>query len=488
MNYKSFVLVFAALFAFSVNASEFAPGRILVTTKTQYNQNEFSKSLLKHSSRIERKIGGSNSSIHLVSVPEGLEEETVSKLKNDPNVLSVELDEKIYPAATYVPNDYYKSLQWYLGATKTDLAWDNSELGNGVIIAILDTGVDGAHPDLSSKLVPGWNFFDNNSNTSDVHGHGTAVAGIAAASSNNSIGISSIAPQSKIMPIRIASPEAWAYWSTAATALVWAADNGAKVANISYVGVAASSTIQNAATYLKSKGGLLVVCAGNNGYDEMYTPTNTMVVVSATNSLNEKTSWSSFGNFVTIAAPGENMFTTTRGGNYGYWWGTSFSSPLVAGVVALIKSANPLLTPSQVENALYVGATDIGVAGRDPYYGYGLVNALNSVNIAKQTLPPPPVVDTTPPVITITYPSANMSIKRNTSTINIRGTITDASDLSISKLSINGVVVLSSNSKTINYTWTVRTVPFGKHTISIYAKDIAGNDSTKTVTVTRVNR
>ena len=132
-------------------------------------------------------------------------------------------------------------------------AWDTST-GAGITIAILDTGVDGTHPDLAAQMVPGWNSFDNNGNTSDVLGHGTAVAGVAAAASSNGVGIAGVAGGARIMPIRISDSAGYAYWSTAAQGLTWAADHGAQVANISFEGMAASSTMQAAAELLPFQG------------------------------------------------------------------------------------------------------------------------------------------------------------------------------------------------------------------------------------------
>ena len=143
--------------------------------------------------------------------------------------------------------------------------------------------------------MPGWNFYDNNSDTSDVVGHGTAVAGTAAAATNNSLGVASVAGAARIMPIRISDTTGSAFYSTIAQGITFAADKQVRVANVSFLGLAKSASVISAAQYMKSKGGLVVVAAGNNGIDEAITPTTSMIPVSATDSNDARASWSSVG-------------------------------------------------------------------------------------------------------------------------------------------------------------------------------------------------
>src|SRR5262249_34365271 len=141
-------------------------------------------------------------------------------------------------------------------------AWCTGTGSSNVIIAICDTGCDPNHPDLVSKYVPGWNFYDSNPNTSDVYGHGTAVAGTPAAASKKGAGGGSVAWGCMIMPLRVSAPDGSATYSAIASAITYAADHGARVANVSYL-VSDSSTIGSAGQYLQSKGGVLAVAAGN---------------------------------------------------------------------------------------------------------------------------------------------------------------------------------------------------------------------------------
>jgi subtilisin family serine protease len=190
-------------------------------------------------------------------------------LAKNPHVKFAELDEAMRPEL--IPNDPYYGNAWHLPRIDAPSAWDAST-GLGVTVAILDTGVDATHPDLIAALVPGWNTYDNNSNSSDVHGHGTAVAGTAAASGANAAGVAGVAWRARIMPVRVTDTAGYAYVSTLSSGITWAADHGARVANASFSVAAGSSTIATAAQYMRSKGGVVVVAAGNSGIQEAYAP------------------------------------------------------------------------------------------------------------------------------------------------------------------------------------------------------------------------
>ena len=214
----------------------FAPGRILVEAKAGATDGQFKAAIAAHGGRSLGKLLGLK--VHMVALPPGQSEEAIAaRLARHPHVKFAELDKLVTPSA--MTNDPLLGSQWHLPKIDAPTAWDSSN-GTGTIIAILDTGVDSTHPDLAVQMVSGWNFYDNNSDTSDVHGHGTAVAGAAAAAANNGTGVGSVAWGARLMPIRVSDPNGYAYGSTIAQALTWAADNNARVANISFDGVAES--------------------------------------------------------------------------------------------------------------------------------------------------------------------------------------------------------------------------------------------------------
>ena len=457
-------------------AEEFAKGRLLVLPRAGLSAGDLEGVLRPHGGKA-RRVGQSD--LHIVDLPPNASEKAVQALlKHHPKLKFAELDRRV--SAAFVPNDPYLGSQWFSTKINALIAWDTTR-GSGVTIAILDTGVSASHPDLAANLVPGWNVFNNNSDTSDVHGHGTAVAGSAAAASNNSAGVAGVAGAAKIMPIRIADANAYAYWSTVAEGLTWAADHGARVANISYVGVAGSAAVQSAAQYMKNKGGLVVVCAGNNGIDENMPFSTTMIPVSATDPSDLKTSWSSFGQFVAVSAPGINIWTTARSGGYEQWWGTSIASPVTAGVVALMMSANPALPSSQVESLLYSSAVDLGTPGRDPVYGYGRVNAAAAVSAALAST----AVDAVPPSASITSPSVGNTVS---GVVNVDASAADNVGIARVELRANNGLVATDSVAPFQFAWNSVGVANGNASLVVTAYDAAGNSrASSAVTVNVAN-
>src|SRR5215470_14817633 len=379
-------------------------GRVLVQPRAGLSEKNLDKILSEHGGKRAQRISQINT--YIVELPEGTDEAAVAKaLKGHPHIKFAELDQAVEPNLTL--NDQYFPNEWHLTQIGAPTAW-NATTGSGVIIAVLDSGVDASHPDLAANLVPGWNFSDNNSNTSDVQGHGTAVAGIASAVGNNSVGVAGVSFGSKIMPLRITDSTGYAWWSMVAQGITYAADHGARVANVSYEGACCSSTIISAAQYLRNKGGVLTASAGNDGTTMTYTPSDYVTTVSATDSSDAFASFSAYGNYVDVAAPGVSIWTTTMGGGYAALSGTSGSAPLTAGVYALMIAANPTLAPSTLDSILFKTAVPLGTSGYDIRYGWGRVNASGAVASALQTAV---VIDTISPTASITTPSASSSVR-----------------------------------------------------------------------------
>ena len=450
------------------HGAAFASGRILVAPRSAIDDTTFAGALSRGGGHSIGKIGGTP--VHVVKVTPGNEEAAVKRLKADPAVKFAEVD-RLIPAAGTANDPYYPS-EWHLPDIGAPTAW-NYATGSGVTIAILDTGVDGTHPDLATQMVPGWNFYANSSNTSDSNGHGTGVAGTAAAATNNTLGVASVAGGAKIMPVVIADPSGWAYWSTVAQGITWAADHGARVESLSYQGASGSSTIQSAASYLRSKGGVLFVAAGNTGAIDNTAPTDLMMVVSALQQGDTLASFSSYGSFVDISAPGNNIITTAMGGGYWNCWGTSFATPIVAATAALILSERPDFTPSQVDATLKSTATDLGAPGYDIYYGYGDVNATAALQQAASA-PLAPAPDTTAPTAAITSPAGGATVS---GTVSIGVNASDNVGVTHVDLRVNGVVVASDSTAPYAFSWNSAGVANGTATLTAAAYDAAGNSA-----------
>jgi subtilisin family serine protease len=444
-----------------------ALGRLLVVAKAGLSSQSLDGIVREHGAKATR-LG--SSSIYIVELPPTASETaTLARLQHNPNLRSVELDKRVAP--TFAANDPYVGSAWHLPKISAPTAWDSSQ-GSGVTIAAIDTGVDGTHPDLAGSIVPGWNAYDNNSNSSDVHGHGTATAGAAAATMNNGVGVAGVAGRAKIMPIRISDPTGYAYYSTIANAITYAADHGARIANISYVDLLASSAIINAAQYMKGKNGLVFMAAGNAGGLQNYAPTTAAIPVSGTTSSDQLASWSSYGGYVSLSAPGQDIWTTNRGGGYGAWYGTSFASPVAAGVGALVMAAKPELSSTQVESILFSSAADLGSAGRDSVYGHGRVDAAKAVAAALSGMTPK---DTSPPTASIVNPLGGSTVKGLVSV-----DVNAADDVGVAKveLRVNGVSYATDTVGPFSFSWNSSAIPDGLATLTAIAYDSAGNTGT----------
>jgi len=322
-------------------------------------------------------------------------DEVLGELRADP---AVEYAEPSYQvqladdgATAAVPvNDPKTGDQYSLNHMRVRDAWSLSKGANN-LVAVLDTGVQFNHPDLAGRLVTGYDFVNDDTNASDDNGHGTWVSGIIAAKPNDGYGMAGISWSDKILPVKIMSREGTGSTSDLATAIIWSADRGAKVINMSVGGFPYSQYVQDAVNYAWNKGAVLVGAAGNNRREENFYPASytNVVSVSATQVNDEFSNWSSWGPKVDVSAPGSSVLTTncyacTYGGHdswgsHTYISGTSFATPNVAGVVALIRAKYPSYTPSQVVSRLISTVDDLGYPGRDDKYGQGRVNAYRAL-------------------------------------------------------------------------------------------------------------
>ena len=312
---------------------------------------------------------------------------------------SVEWVEPNYVSSTFfTPNDPYFPLQWGLTKIQADRAWDISTGNPNIVIAIIDTGVDYDHIDLANNIwynpgeIPnnsldddgngyiddymGWDFISVNSNAiptpdpyedigppdnnpMDFHGHGTHCSGIASSVTNNSTGVAGIAGTCKIMCLRAGYKTSTGGgslpYSDSARAIEYAADNGAKVISMSWGSTTASGTIQTVVEYARTKGCIMVAAAGNDGKNMPNYPAAFpgVISVAASDQDDLRASFSNYGDWVDIAAPGKDIYSTKynssqNNNTYGYSSGTSMATPLVAGAAALLLAQNPNLTADLV--------------------------------------------------------------------------------------------------------------------------------------------
>jgi thermitase len=444
------------------------PEQLLVKPKARVSEAELQGVFNSHRATQVGAIHQIN--VRVLHVPEARLEAVLAGLRNDPAIEFAEPDAIVAPAL--VPNDSWYPNEWHLPKIQAPQAWDQSTGSANIVIAILDSGVDGTHPDLASKMVPGWNWYDNNSNSSDVYGHGTAVAGQAAAVSNNGIGVAAPAWGCPIMPVRVTDTNGYTSSYMMSQGLTWAADHGAKVANISF-GMSSDQTVSNAAVYFQSKGGVVTMAAGNlSTFDS--SPDNPYILrVSATDMNDVLASFSNTGNNIDLCAPGVNIYTTAKGGGYSIGTGTSASAPIVAAVAALVMSVNPSLTSGQIQTLLEDTADDLGAVGWDSSYGHGRVNAYKALVAAAGG-----VLTNADPIVSITAPFS-ATIVSNTVAINVSAS--GSFPVSAVVCLLNGSSVGTSSNVPATFSWNTTNYPNGLYTLQAIAYDTAGNAGTSAV-------
>ncbi|MBN1271720.1 MAG: peptidase S8 [Candidatus Aminicenantes bacterium] len=329
----------------------------------------------------------------------------LTKFRHNPQVLYAEPNYRIRLAET--PNDTLFNLQYSLYNTNTipgstppedraDIhapeAWEETKGDQAVLIGILDTGVDLLHPDLNDKIIDsGRDYVNDDFDATDDHGHGTHAAGIAAAETNNAEGIAGVAWNCKILPVKVLDNTGVGEYDMLIQGIIYAADQGVHVINMSLGGDFPSQGLADALQYAYDKGIVCVASTGNDGGGVLYPAAydDTCLAVAATNANDERPDWSNFGPEVDVAAPGVNIWscvpTWLLGSEYLPYQqksGTSMSSPHVAGLAALIKSLKPWLSASDIMNIICYSAEDINsdeLPGKDQFLGYGRINMENAL-------------------------------------------------------------------------------------------------------------
>lgn len=351
---------------------------------------------------------------YVLSLPtEANIDEVIKRYQADPNVEYAEPN-YIYKAIL-VPNDPFYSNQYALPKISAPQAWDIQTGSASIVIAVIDTGIDTAHPDLAANIwmnpgevaangidddgngyiddIRGWNFDSNNANSKDDHGHGTHCAGIAGARGNNNLGIAGVSWNCRLMVVKGLDVFGSGSLENLANCIIYATDMGAKVLSNSWGGGGPSITMENAINYATSQGVLVVFAAGNDNLEIPAYPAyySNAVAVASTNNLDYKSGFSNYGIWVDVSAPGSSIYSTLptyavtlSGTHYGYLSGTSMACPAVAGLAGLLFSQNSSLTNTEVRALIEEGVNNIDAL--NPTYtgklGTGRINAYNSFNLS----------------------------------------------------------------------------------------------------------
>lgn len=295
--------------------------------------------------------------------------------------------------AALIPNDpLFRQYQWDKWVMYADQAWDLTTGGRGVRVAVLDNGVDYNHPDLAAAFEPGSPGYDFVNNDPDPRPddtghpyafHGTHVAGIIAAAINNRIGLAGWA-ETRLVGVKVLADSGTGTTSALASGIRWAADNGCRVLNMSLGGSSAPTALADACSYAVTRNCLLLAAAGNEGSWAVNFPAayRDCVAVGALSPASAIASFSNRGSQLELCAPGVDIASTIPGGTFALASGTSMATPQVSGVAALLLSQMPALTAGDARRILAAASVDMGAAGRDELYGFGLVNARRALDLA----------------------------------------------------------------------------------------------------------
>jgi thermitase len=465
-----------------------------------------------------------------LSASSGGAEAVVSALNRNPNVEYAELN---YIASTVTtPNDPYFTggFQWNLTKTQAPSAWDITTGSPNVSVAVLDTGVDLTHPDLQGKVVASVNFSDSTT-ASDINGHGTHVAGIIGAATNNSQGIAGLGYNTSIMNVKVMGDNGTGSSGSIAQGVVWAADNGARVVNISAGATFQMTTLEDAINYAWGMGVVVVAAAGNEGSNAPFYPAfyPNAIAVASTDMFDNLSPSSDYGDWVDVAAPGGNIYSTLPNNRYASLSGTSMASPHVAGLAGLVftsatdRNGDSLLN-DDVRDCIEQNADNIGLSG----IASGRINAFGAVLCTSGSAtpaptlsptptptpaatpaptptptliptatptptpppatatatPPPSAGDTSAPLVTLQQPGQGQTVKGS---VSVGANASD--NVGVRKVSfyVDGVLYKTDTKVPYVITWPSRKWSDGLHTVSARAFDAAGNSSQDTHSVTIQN-
>ncbi len=345
----------------------------------------------------------------LVTVPRGYEQEYMAKLRGQPGVLFVEPNVRV--EVMLIPDDTHWTQQYGPAQIQAPAAWDITTGSSSVVLAIIDSGVDTSHPEFGGSFLSGHDFVEDDSTPQDECGHGTHVAGIAAAQGNNAAGIAGIAWNVSILPIRVLNETCSGSTADIAEALVWAVERGARVINLSLGTSTPSSLMESGTYYAYTHGAAIFAAAGNTGAPTIYYPAAYpwVMAVGATGTTGLRSSYSNTGAALDLMAPGDSIFSTLpmetgflynhdcpngpytcgKSTEYDTLTGTSMASAHASGAAALLAFYPAFDSPDKIYEALISTALDMDAPGLDPNTGYGLIQLADALAFAPAIIPTP---------------------------------------------------------------------------------------------------
>lgn len=417
------------------------------------------------------------------AIAASIPETAVQGLLNNPRVRSIELDGIVYAVDVELDNT------WGVKRIGAGTVHTSGNKGTGVKVAVIDSGVDYTHPDLLGRVAGGYDFVNSDTDPMDDNGHGTHVAGTVAALDND-VGVVGVGPEVSIYALKVLNSSGSGYWSDVIAALDWAVTNGMQVTNNSYgSGQNPGGVVEAAFNNTEAAGLFHVAAAGNSGnpggkgnnvgYPARYA---SVVAVAATDQNDNRASFSSTGDAMELAAPGVSINSTKLGGGYIEFNGTSMASPHVAGTAALVIAAGIAdangngRVNDEIRTTLNATADDLGIAGKDTWYGYGLVNAVAAVAVVV----PPPSPD---PAVNVTLATDKSNYVSGTDiTAIITAVVTDETGSAISGL-LSSAFITTLNATSVLVTFTETATP-GTYTGNLDLFALADGTHTIKVTVT----
>ena len=306
------------------------PNQVVITFNSNATAQERQTYIEQIGGTVSADLAGLNSVVVNVAaeVAEQPLPESAAVAVSEPDYYAVALGGEV--------NDPLYDQQWALPAIGAPAAWVSLSSPTSVLVAVIDSGICADHPDLQGRILPGYDFVQGDSTPQDEFGHGCAVSGVIAANSNNALGIAGVAPNAQILPLRVLNAQGVGTYSNVAAAIVFAADNGARIINLSLGGSSPSTVLESAVNYAASKGVTVVAAAGNTGGSVLYPAAYAPVIAVASVDQNlQRSSFSSYGAEIDLLAPGRDILTTRNDGGYALFTGTSFAAPYAAGAAAV---------------------------------------------------------------------------------------------------------------------------------------------------------